>query len=213
MIFLPAQILHRFHRGHWPGAWQKLLFITAYVWAKANTLSIFCGLAFIKESFWLTSQQCSCPFKGKKRPHYDSCVTLAERGSRVSLWLDLLTQLHCQCLLASHLPFLLLIHPPISGKFCRVLKGSEVWYSHTFTESEHFERRERSISVPNEGKTKQCCVSVFPRVAVHEEYWPAHYSVGQGTYYQYMFCLILVKQEIRGSCELGVFGTWLTEGS
>lgn len=51
---------------------------------KPALLSIFCGLAFIKESFWLTFQQSSCPFKGEKKSHYDSWVTLAERGSRVS---------------------------------------------------------------------------------------------------------------------------------
>lgn len=133
-----------------------------------------------------------------------------EAGS--ALWLYLLTQLHCQCLFSLLPTFPSLIHPLISGKFCRVLEDSEVWYSHTFPESGWFGRKDRSILLPYEGKKKQCCVSFFPRVAVHE-YWPAPYTVGHGTYYQYILCLILVKQEIRRSYELGVFGAWLTEGS
>lgn len=61
------------------------------------------------------------------------------------------------------------------------------------------EKRNSCTSQMRERRNNAVRMFFHEAVAGHE-YWSAHYMIGQGTYYQCIY-LILVKQEIRGSYE------------
>lgn len=157
------------------------------------------------KSFWLTFQRYSCPFEEKKNHIMTAEWREQKEEAQSALQMYLLTQLHCQCLLASHPPYCFLIHRLI--KFSKRIQRYDI--PTPFLKINGLGEKRDSFSSQMRKRRNNAVHMFFCEMVAGREYWSARYTIGHGTNYQYILCLILVKQEIWGSHEyLGHDSLW-----